>query len=187
MNAPLRVGRLTRGVGLLLVAIGIALVAVLLVRSSEPRRPTRSPGSDLFELLPDLIEFVEYESPGMKVTIARGPTAGSFVVSKSANGGVERCVGGEAVSAVLRAVSHLRVVRDASLPAGRSGQAALDHLEIRLSGANSEPDEWDIDPRLDDPLPVLVSNGKYAWEVDLSKGALRMLRGGCQSLGGARK
>ena len=179
-------GWLTRRPTLFLGAIGVAVVSVLLVRSTRIGRPTLRPGSDLFAVIPEAIEFVEYESPLTKVTIARGPTDGSFVVGSTANGTVDRCVGREGVSTILKAISHFRVIRDVNRPAGPNTKATPDHIEIRLAEIGSEGDAWDVDPRLDDPHPVLVSDGKYTWEVDLSRDALRMLRGGCKVLSEGR-
>src|SRR6267142_3863731 len=90
-------GWLTRRPTLCLGAIGVAVVSALLVRSTRIGRPTLRPGSDLFAVIPEAIEFVEYESPLTKVTIARGPTDGYIDAGSTANGTVELCVGREGI------------------------------------------------------------------------------------------
>jgi hypothetical protein len=180
MNVRVRSGA-AKVVFAMVVGIAIILVVVLAF-FAWPRHPKSGSGSELFAILPAVIETIQYESPTAKVTIARAPGTEAFVINTALNGSIERCTGSAAVSAALRSFASVRVVRNVDPPVTDDRRGSLDRLEISFSEPGSESEAWDVDSRLDDSRPVLVSNGKYAWEVDLSKSALRLLRGGCKAL-----
>jgi hypothetical protein len=161
----------------------------------ESSRPVA--GVDLYDAEEQAVRSVEYRTAGQTVIAVRRRDGFAHTVTNNATSYVITCRSSISFDRAIRSLFKIHGIRMLSASevdrlrrtVGREdGWLRIQDIAARVGGP-IEPVSWNIYPNFGGTSPVVAIDASAhgtgeAWEVDISKDAIRLLRGGCGGLGG---